>query len=100
MNCVIYTSGTTGPSKGVPITNAHGISKAIEVIRLAEMGEHDVIYAPLPLFHSFALLRGVCAGLVDRRQLRAARALQRQRVLERRAHDRRDGRLLRLLDPA
>jgi crotonobetaine/carnitine-CoA ligase len=64
VNCVIYTSGTTGPSKGVPITNAHGISKAIEVIRLAEMSEHDVVYAPLPLFHSFALLRGVCAGLV------------------------------------
>ena len=64
VNCVIYTSGTTGPSKGVPITNAHGISKAIEVIRLAEMGEDDVVYAPLPLFHSFALLRGVVAGLV------------------------------------
>lgn len=64
VNCVIYTSGTTGPSKGVPIINAHGIAKAIEVIRLAEMTETDVIYAPLPLFHSFALLRGVVAALV------------------------------------
>jgi crotonobetaine/carnitine-CoA ligase len=64
VNCVIYTSGTTGPSKGVPIVNAHGVAKAIEVIRLCELGEDDVIYAPLPLFHSFALLRGVVAGLV------------------------------------
>ena len=64
VGCVIYTSGTTGPSKGVPITNAHGIAKAIEVIRLGELGPDDVIYAPLPLFHSFALLRGVVLGLV------------------------------------
>ncbi len=64
VNCVIYTSGTTGPSKGVPIVNAHAVAKAIEVIRLAEMDESDVIYAPLPLFHSFALLRGVVAALV------------------------------------
>jgi crotonobetaine/carnitine-CoA ligase len=64
VNCVIYTSGTTGPSKGVPIVNAHGVAKALEVIRLCEMVETDVIYAPLPLFHSFALLRGVVAALV------------------------------------
>lgn len=64
VNCVIYTSGTTGPSKGVPIVNAHAIAKAIEVIRLCEMTEQDVIYAPLPLFHSFALLRGVVAAVV------------------------------------
>ena len=64
VNCVVYTSGTTGPSKGVPITNAHGVAKAIEVIRICEIGESDVIYAPLPLFHSFALLRGVVAALV------------------------------------
>ena len=64
VNCVVYTSGTTGPSKGVPITNAHGVGKAIEVIRLCEIAETDVIYAPLPLFHSFALLRGVVAAIV------------------------------------
>jgi crotonobetaine/carnitine-CoA ligase len=66
VNCVIYTSGTTGPSKGVPIINAHAVAKAVEVIRLCEMTADDVIYAPLPLFHSFALLRGVVAALVLR----------------------------------
>ena len=64
VNCVIYTSGTTGPSKGVPITNAHAVSKALEVIRICEIRAGDVIYSPLPLFHSMALLRGVLAGLV------------------------------------
>jgi carnitine-CoA ligase len=63
-NCVIYTSGTTGPSKGVPISNAHAVAKAIEVIRICEITENDVIYSPLPLFHSMALLRGVLAALV------------------------------------
>jgi crotonobetaine/carnitine-CoA ligase len=63
-NCVIYTSGTTGPSKGVPVSNAHAVAKAIEVIRICEITEQDVIYSPLPLFHSMALLRGVLAALV------------------------------------
>ena len=63
-NCVIYTSGTTGPSKGVPISNAHAVAKAIEVIRVCEITKDDVIYTPLPLFHSMALLRGVLAALV------------------------------------
>jgi crotonobetaine/carnitine-CoA ligase len=66
VNCVIYTSGTTGSSKGVPITNAHAIAKAIEVMRICSITPDDVIYSPLPLFHSMALLRGVLAALVAR----------------------------------
>jgi crotonobetaine/carnitine-CoA ligase len=65
INCVIYTSGTTGPSKGVLITNGHAIAKALEVIEICDIVESDVIYSPLPLFHSMALLRGVLAGLVS-----------------------------------
>jgi carnitine-CoA ligase len=65
INCVIYTSGTTGPSKGVPLTNAHGVHKALEVNRVCQMGHDDVIYSPLPLFHSMALLRGVLAAIVS-----------------------------------
>jgi crotonobetaine/carnitine-CoA ligase len=65
VNCVIYTSGTTGPSKGVPLTNAHGVHKAYEVNRVCQMSSDDVIYSPLPLFHSMALLRGVLAAVVS-----------------------------------
>lgn len=65
INCVIYTSGTTGPSKGVPLTNAHGVHKALEVNRVCQMTHDDVIYSPLPLFHSMALLRGVLAAIVS-----------------------------------
>src|SRR5258706_921608 len=65
LNCVIYPSGTTGPSKGVPITNAHGVHKALEVNTVCQMTSTDVIYSPLPLFHSMALLRGVLAAIVS-----------------------------------
>ena len=61
---MIYTSGTTGPSKGVPITNAHAVHKALEVNAVCRMRPGDVIYSPLPLFHSMALLRGVLAAIV------------------------------------
>ena len=64
VSCVIYTSGTTGPSKGVPLTNSHSVAKAIEVIRLCEVTSDDCIYAPVPLFHSFALQRGVVTAVV------------------------------------
>ncbi|MDX6471903.1 MAG: carnitine-CoA ligase [Gaiellaceae bacterium] len=65
VSCIIYTSGTTGPSKGVPLTNGHSVAKAIEVIRLCEVTEDDCIYAPVPLFHSFALQRGVVTAVVS-----------------------------------
>lgn len=63
-NCVIYTSGTTGPSKGVPISNAHAVAKALEVVRVCDIAASDVIFSPLPLFHSMALLRGVLVALI------------------------------------
>jgi len=65
LNCIIYTSGTTGPSKGVPITNAHAVVKALEVVRVCGYVQGDVVYSPLPLFHSMALLRGVVAAVVS-----------------------------------
>ncbi|HEY4413580.1 MAG TPA: AMP-binding protein [Gaiellaceae bacterium] len=65
VSCIIYTSGTTGPSKGVPLTNGHSVSKALEIVRLCEVGEDDCIYAPVPLFHSFALQRGVVTAAVS-----------------------------------
>lgn len=48
---VMYTSGTTGPSKGVMITHAHAYEYALAVVEALELGEGDVYYSPLPLFH-------------------------------------------------
>lgn len=59
LHCVVYSSGTTGPSKGIMISGAHALVKAVEVLRICGFGEDDVLYSPLPLFYSMGLLRGV-----------------------------------------
>ena len=59
LHCVVYSSGTTGPSKGIMISNAHALVKALEVIRICAFTSDDVLYSPLPLFYSMGLLRGV-----------------------------------------
>lgn len=47
---IMYTSGTTGASKGVMVTHAHAYQYAAGDNAL-QLGEGDVYYAPLPLFH-------------------------------------------------
>jgi crotonobetaine/carnitine-CoA ligase len=59
LHCVVYSSGTTGPSKGIMISNAHALTKAVEVLRICHFSPDDVLYSPLPLFYSMGLLRGV-----------------------------------------
>jgi carnitine-CoA ligase len=59
MHCIVYSSGTTGPSKGIMISNAHALVKAVEVLRICDFAPDDVLYSPLPLFYSMGLLRGV-----------------------------------------
>ncbi|MEO8697144.1 MAG: AMP-binding protein [Acidimicrobiales bacterium] len=63
-HCVVYSSGTTGPSKGIVITNAHAVVKAIEVLRICHFTADDVLYSPLPLFYSMGLLRGVLSAML------------------------------------
>ncbi|HEX4761018.1 MAG TPA: AMP-binding protein [Thermoleophilaceae bacterium] len=48
---ILYTSGTTGPSKGVLGPNAQVITFAQSIVDLLEIGEDDVLYTCLPLFH-------------------------------------------------
>src|SRR5262249_19202501 len=48
---LMFTSGTTGPSKGVLVAHAHSYEYANSVRVALELGDEDVYYAPLPLFH-------------------------------------------------
>jgi carnitine-CoA ligase len=48
---ILYTSGTTGPSKGVLGPNAQVITFAQAICEMLEIGDDDVLFTCLPLFH-------------------------------------------------
>lgn len=52
---ILYTSGTTGPAKGVCCPQAQFYWWAITVGELLELGEDDVLYTCLPMFHTNAI---------------------------------------------
>ena len=56
---IIYTSGTTGNQKGAVLTNQNLVSDALNVIRVWEITEKDLLCHALPLFH----VHGLCFAL-------------------------------------
>lgn len=68
---IIFTSGTTGPSKGAVLTHSYFLWFGERCAELRAMGEEEVLYTCLPLFHANAqaltvmpaLLRGQTAVL-------------------------------------
>ena len=52
---ILYTSGTTGPAKGVCCPQAQFYWWGIVVGEMLGIGEDDVLYTCLPLFHTNAL---------------------------------------------
>ncbi len=62
--CFIYTSGTTGLPKAAIMKNQRMLGGGMIFGRLMHQARRgDVIYIPLPLYHSNALLLGWCASL-------------------------------------
>ena len=62
--CYIYTSGTTGLPKAAIIRNQRYLGAALTFGHLMHRcGPGDVIYVPLPLYHSNALMLGWGAAL-------------------------------------
>jgi len=61
--CIMYTSGTTGPAKGVLMPHAHLALFAVPSAGL-ELGEDDVYYVAMPLFHANALFIQVFGSLL------------------------------------
>jgi carnitine-CoA ligase len=64
LSTVIYTSGTTGPSKGVLMPHAHVVLMGYTLARRLGLGENDVYYVCMPMFHSNALFMQVVSSLL------------------------------------
>jgi crotonobetaine/carnitine-CoA ligase len=58
-NAIIYTAGTTGPSKGAVMTQNYLVRAARQIAALRGLGEGQVSYSALPLFHLNAMLISV-----------------------------------------
>jgi len=55
---LIFTSGSTGLPKAVRCTQGRFARTGKHVMTVANLGEGDVIYSPLPFFHSSSLYTG------------------------------------------
>jgi fatty-acyl-CoA synthase len=55
---LIFTSGSTGLPKAVRCTQGRFGRTGGHVAKVAELGEGDVVYSPLPFFHSSSLFTG------------------------------------------
>jgi acyl-CoA synthetase (AMP-forming)/AMP-acid ligase II len=64
--CYIYTSGTTGLPKAAIITNRRWMAGAyLYGVAVMQGTPRDIIYLPLPLYHSNAAIIGVGSALVS-----------------------------------
>ncbi|MFE4974466.1 long-chain fatty acid--CoA ligase [Kitasatospora sp. NPDC056651] len=86
---ILYTSGTTGVPKGAELTHRNLVRNVRAGVRVLALGEGDVVFGGLPLFHSFgqviglncAVAVGACLTLVPRFDpLAALSMVQRDRV--------------------
>ncbi|MEY4508698.1 MAG: hypothetical protein RLZZ450_820 [Pseudomonadota bacterium] len=63
--CFIYTSGTTGLPKAAIITNRRWLGGAyLFGLSMLQGSQRDIIYLPLPLYHSNACMIGLGSSLV------------------------------------
>ena len=62
--CLIFTSGTSGHPKACIISQGHAVRRARMLSDAFQLGEGDVHYVAMPLFHSNSLFMGFAPPLV------------------------------------
>ena len=67
LSMLIYTSGTTGPSKGCMISHNYACNLARQVTYCYDMGQGDITWTALPIFHMNALSSIMGAALLGGR---------------------------------
>ncbi|HTR69411.1 MAG TPA: AMP-binding protein [Mycobacteriales bacterium] len=60
---LIFTSGSTGLPKAVRCTQGRHARTGLHVASVADLGPRDVVYTPLPFFHTSALFTGWASAL-------------------------------------
>ena len=62
---VLFTSGTEGTPKGVALTHRNILSNCHQADITFELLKTDIVFNPLPTFHSFGLTAGMVLPLVE-----------------------------------
>lgn len=64
---ILFTSGSEGAPKGVVLSNLNLVANARQIAAHADtaLGPGDILFNPLPIFHSFGLTAGLLVGLLN-----------------------------------
>ncbi len=66
---ILFTSGTEGAPKGVVLSHQNIVANVEQVRGHVDLEDTDIVFNPLPIFHSYGLTAGCLFPLIDGRPL-------------------------------